>query len=310
MLKVLKNLKESWISVIAIVILLIIQAAGDLTLPDYTSKIVNIGIQNGGIENVAPEVIRKSEMENLLIFTEEDDKILSSYEEISKENLDNKEYEKLVKKYPVLENEALYKFKKVNKNEQNELNSILAKPLMSISMLENEETSEQIKQQMLEQITKNQETQNIQTTENAQSTQSQQIAQAKIKEQQIQEMQNMSLIEIIKQMPKEQLEKMLENINQKINDMQESILEQAAIQEVKNEYKAIGIDTNQIQSHKNHYAFIILSIFIHIYDILFLVFNNFYSVNRHTKIQNSLKQNRNTNQDHHDLCCLKRPYQK
>ena len=65
MLKVLKKLKESWVSVIAIVILLAIQAAGDLTLPDYTSKIVNIGIQNGGIENVAPEVIRKSEMENL-----------------------------------------------------------------------------------------------------------------------------------------------------------------------------------------------------------------------------------------------------
>ena len=41
---------------------------------------------------------------------------------------------------------------------------------------------------------------------------------------------------------------MLENINQKINDMQESILEQAAIQEVKNEYKAIGMDTNQIQN--------------------------------------------------------------
>ena len=64
MVKVLKNLKESWISVITIVLLLIVQAAGDLTLPDYTSKIVNVGIQNGGIENVAPEVIRKSEMEN------------------------------------------------------------------------------------------------------------------------------------------------------------------------------------------------------------------------------------------------------
>ena len=84
MFKVLKNLKESWISVIAIVLLLIVQAAGDLTLPDYTSKIVNVGIQNGGIENVAPEVIRKSEMENLLIFTDDDNKILSSYEEISK----------------------------------------------------------------------------------------------------------------------------------------------------------------------------------------------------------------------------------
>ena len=248
MLKVLKKLKESWVSVIAIVILLAIQAAGDLTLPDYTSKIVNIGIQNGGIENVAPEVIRKSEMENLLIFTEEDDKILSLYEEISKENLDNKEYEKLVKKYPALENEALYKIKKVNKNEQNELNSIMAKPLMIISMLENEETSEQMKEQMLEQITKNQEMQNTPISQNAQSTQEEQIAQAKIKEQQIKAMQNMSLIEIIKQMPKEQLEKMLENINQKINDMQESILEQAAIQEVKNEYKAIGMDTNQIQN--------------------------------------------------------------
>ncbi len=224
MLKVLKNLKESWISVIAIVILLIIQAAGDLTLPDYTSKIVNIGIQNGGIENVAPEVIRKSEMENLLIFTEEDDKILSSYEEISKENLDNKEYEKLVKKYPELENEALYKIEKIDSKKQDELDNIMAKPLMVLSMLENEETSEQIKQQMLGSIKTNQQ------------------------EQQMQAMQNMSLIDIIKQMPKEQLDKMLETVNEKINDMQESILEQAAIQEVKKEYKAIGIDTDKLQN--------------------------------------------------------------
>ena len=224
MLKVLKNLKESWISVIAIVILLIIQAAGDLTLPDYTSKIVNIGIQNGGIENVAPEVIRKSEMENLLIFTEEDDKILSSYEEISKENLDNKEYEKLVKKYPELETEALYKIEKIDSKKQDKLDNIMAKPLMVLSMLENEETSEQIKQQMLESIKINQQ------------------------EQQMQAMQNMSLIDIIKQMPKEQLDKMLETVNEKINDMQESILEQAAIQEVKKEYKAIGINTDKLQN--------------------------------------------------------------
>lgn len=240
MLKVLKNLKESWISVIAIVLLLIVQAAGDLTLPDYTSKIVNIGIQNGGIENVAPEVIRKSEMENLLIFTEDDDKILSSYEKISKENLDNKEYEKLVKKYPALENEALYKQKKTNKNEQEELNNIMAKPLMVLSMLEKEEMSEQLKQQMVEEIKTNQIEQNTTSTQN--------IAAQKMQEQQIQAMQNMNLIEIIKQMPKEQLDKMLENINQKINDMQESILEQAAIQEVKNEYKAIGMDTDKIQN--------------------------------------------------------------
>ena len=186
MFKVLKNLKESWISVITIVLLLIVQAAGDLTLPDYTSKIVNVGIQNGGIENVAPEVIRKSEMENMLIFTEEDDKILASYEEISKDNLDSAEYEKLVKKYPALENESLYKIKKISSSEQDELDSLMAKPLMILS--------------------------------------------------------------VTKQMPKGQLDQMLETVNQKIDDMQESILEQAAIQEVKNEYKAIGMNTDSIQN--------------------------------------------------------------
>lgn len=186
MFKVLKNLKESWISVITIVLLLIVQAAGDLTLPDYTSKIVNVGIQNGGIENVAPEVIRKSEMENMLIFTEEDDKILASYEEISKDNLDSAEYEKLVKKYPALENESLYKIKKISSSEQDELDSLMAKPLMMLS--------------------------------------------------------------VTKQMPKGQLDQMLETVNQKIDDMQESILEQAAIQEVKNEYKAIGMNTVSIQN--------------------------------------------------------------
>lgn len=186
MFKVLKNLKESWISVITIVLLLIVQAAGDLTLPDYTSKIVNVGIQNGGIENVAPEVIRKSEMENMLIFTEEDDKILASYEEISKDNLDSAEYEKLVKKYPALENESLYRIKKISSSEQDELDSLMAKPLMMLS--------------------------------------------------------------VTKQMPKEQLDQMLETVNQKLDDMQESILEQAAIQEVKNEYKAIGMNTDSIQN--------------------------------------------------------------
>lgn len=220
MFKVLKNLKESWISVIAIVLLLIVQAAGDLTLPDYTSKIVNVGIQNGGIENVAPEVIRKSEMDNLLIFTEEDDKILASYEEISKDNLDSNEYEKLVKKYPVLENEALYRIKKISGSEQDELDLIMAKPLMMLSTLENEETAEQMKQQMLSQVP----------------------------EQQKAMLQNMSLMEIIKQMPKEQINKMLETVNQKLDDMQDSILQQAAIQEVKNEYKSIGMDTDSIQN--------------------------------------------------------------
>ena len=224
MLKVLKNLKESWLSVIAIVLLLIVQAAGDLTLPDYTSKIVNIGIQSGGIENPAPEVIRKSEMDNLLIFTEDDEQILNDYKEISKENLDEKEYEKLVKKYPALENETLYEVKKLNSEEQTQLNNMMTKPLMMLSSLENEETANSMKEQMLSSMPAN------------------------IPEQQKIAMQNMELIDIIKQMPKEQIDKMLETVNKKLDNMQNSILEQAAIQQVKKEYKAIEIDTDNLQN--------------------------------------------------------------
>ena len=69
MLKLLANLKETWLSVISIVLLLVIQANADLALPDYTSRIVNIGIQQGGIENTAPEVLRKQTMEATLLFT-------------------------------------------------------------------------------------------------------------------------------------------------------------------------------------------------------------------------------------------------
>ena len=47
MLKILKNLKESFWQVVIIVVLLCVQAAIDLALPDFTSKIVNIGIQEG-----------------------------------------------------------------------------------------------------------------------------------------------------------------------------------------------------------------------------------------------------------------------
>ena len=52
MIKLLKNLKESWLSVVVIVILLVLQAVCDLALPDYTSDIVNNGIQNGDIHYI------------------------------------------------------------------------------------------------------------------------------------------------------------------------------------------------------------------------------------------------------------------
>ena len=163
-------------------------------------------------------------MDNLLIFTEDDEQILNDYKEISKENLDEKEYEKLVKKYPALENETLYEVKKLNSEEQTQLNNMMTKPLMMLGSLENEETANSMKEQMLSSMSAN------------------------IPEQQKITMQNMELIDIIKQMPKEQVDKMLETVNEKLDNMQNSILEQAAIQQVKKEYKAIGINTDNLQN--------------------------------------------------------------
>ena len=97
MLKVLKNLKNSFWSVVLIILLLIVQAQADLRLPDYTSKIVNEGIQSGGIETAVPEVISKEDMENILMFSEEDDKITENYTLIGENP--SKEQEKVLENY-------------------------------------------------------------------------------------------------------------------------------------------------------------------------------------------------------------------
>ena len=132
MLKVLKNLKQSAISVVVIIILLCVQAATDLALPTYTSRIVNVGIQQGGIENAAPEVIAKSQMDDLLKFTNDDEKILNDYELISK---DSKEYKKYIKKYPEIANQEVYLIKDLKEEDLASLNQTIAKPLLALSSL-------------------------------------------------------------------------------------------------------------------------------------------------------------------------------
>ena len=141
MLKILKNLKESWTAVIAIIILLCIQAGADLKLPDFTSQIVNVGIQQSGIENVAPEVIRKSTLDNLQYFTDDYETILENYEIVEKN-------EKNIKEYPLLESEEIYKLKNISKSELENLNNIISKPLMTLSVMSNEETANKIKEKM------------------------------------------------------------------------------------------------------------------------------------------------------------------
>ena len=221
MLKVLKNLKESFLLVVAIIILLCIQAAADLNLPDFTSKIVNIGIQQGGIEYAVPDVITSSNLENLMYFTDDDEQIQSYYQLLEK-NEDNLE------DYPELKNQDIYELKNISKSEKENLENLIAKPLAIVYQLENEETANKVKQGMLENVQED-------------SPQYQVIEQTDI-------------IDLIKQMPDNQKEIFLNNIDSMISSMSDSIIEQAAIQAVKAEYSNIGIDLDKIQ---NSYIFMV-----------------------------------------------------
>lgn len=200
MLKVLKNLKESALAVIAIILLLIVQANADLALPDYTSKIVNVGIQQSGVENTAPEVIRKSQMDNILKFTSDDEAILSDY--------------------TYVEDEDVYKQNKVNSEEQENLNNLMAKPIMVYQVLTSETYAGAIKEEML----------------------------VNVPQQQKAMMAQMSMMDIVNGLNEEQINKMMEMIDEKLSSLSGTMLEQAAISWVKQEYEAVGIDMTAYQN--------------------------------------------------------------
>jgi len=222
MLKVLKNLKKTLGSVIAIVILLCIQATTDLALPDYTSKIVNIGIQAGGIENAVPKLISKADMKKTLLFTENDEEILSNYTLLGEEK--NKEQEKILNKYLGkdynVEPNTIYVLNDVNEETENNLEKDLAGALMGATAISNEETANQIKQKIIENVQEPQKTY----------------------------MQNKSLVELISNMPEEQKNQVLQEFTKKIDEMNDSIKEQGAVSAVKQLYKDLGVNTDKLQN--------------------------------------------------------------
>ena len=111
MIKIFRYLKDNILAILLVVLLLIVQANCDLTIPQYTSNIINIGVQQGGISEINPKVIRKSKMDEVLLFTSSSDKgkILANYKLVKK---GSKEYD-----YKALEDEDIYvsKSDKANK---------------------------------------------------------------------------------------------------------------------------------------------------------------------------------------------------
>ena len=128
MLKILKNLKQSWLSVLVIIALLCLQAATDLELPNYTSKIVNDGIQAGGIEDSVPETITEEDMNSLLLFTTDDEFILNNYELVDSEK---------------------YELKDISNSEREELSNKMLDPIIIFGTVQTEETANQIKTQLM-----------------------------------------------------------------------------------------------------------------------------------------------------------------
>ncbi|WMJ22005.1 ABC transporter ATP-binding protein [Paludicola sp. MB14-C6] len=215
MFKLIKHLKQFTFSILAIVALLVVQAVCDLSLPDYTSKIVNVGIQQGGIEQATPDVIRKAEMEKLSLFISESDykKVLDSYTLLEVGNA-------LKSQYNVLEKEPLYQLNTKDKSKIEELNNIFAKPMLLVGGLES--GAKELKP----------------FEDNLKAQLPPQMKQA-----------TLSTLDILANLPKQQLTPLVDKINAMFQDMPDSIIRQSAVAFTKKEYTAIGINTERLQSN-------------------------------------------------------------
>ena len=204
MIKLTKYLKPFIGSIIVIIALLFVQAISELSLPDYMSNIVNVGIQQGGIENSVPKIIRKSEKEKLSLFISESDlnKVEDSYKLINKDNLSENELNDYLKKYPLLSQEDLYEL-------------ILAKPELIVYGINSGN---------MEEFNNNNSNSQMNLPENT------------------------DIFTVFKNLPKEKINEMLKGMNEKIDSMPESIVKQSSVAFVKDEYKAVGIDTDSLQT--------------------------------------------------------------
>lgn len=120
---IFKLLKKYSFLIIFVFVLLFMQAMFDLSLPEYTSKIVDIGIQQGGIESVVPNVITESEYNKLLLLVIDKEEVTKNYELITKDS-------KYLDSYPLLQEENLYLLKDISKSERKKLEDVITLPII------------------------------------------------------------------------------------------------------------------------------------------------------------------------------------
>lgn len=221
-----------WKAMIAIVLILVVQAYCDLSLPAYTSDIVNVGIQQGGIEDEVPRQIATEEMEKLLLFVSEDDQqtAMDAYTE------DNTSYKKeaYVLKDSVAEEE----------NTMENLKDILQIPMMMTSGIESgSDTTKQMEDKLKEQMSQGM-AQSM--PQGADRTMPEGMPQGKS---QAVSLDDMSMFDLLKMLPAEQRATMVEKIEEQMSEMPDTILDQAAVSFCRSAYKDLGMDMDQTQIH-------------------------------------------------------------
>ena len=225
-----------WKAMVAIVLILVVQAYCDLSLPAYTSDIVNVGIQQGGIEDEVPRQIATEEMEKLLLFVSEDDQqtVMDAYTE------DNTSYKKeaYVLKDSVAEDE----------NTMEDLRDVLQIPMMMTSGIESgSDTTKQMEDKLKEQMSQGM-AQSM--PQGADQTMPEGMPQGESQaESQAVSLDDMSMFDLLKMLPAEQRATIVEKIEEQMSEMPDTILDQAAVSFCKSAYKDLGMDMDQTQIH-------------------------------------------------------------
>lgn len=223
MIRILKELKPFSIIILVIIGLLFAQAMTDLALPDYMSNIVNVGIQQNGIEDVVPEIIRISEMEKIKMFLTEEEKQLvnNSYRIVNKDrdNLNEEEYKNFIKKYPDLVKEEILILNTDNKEDIEMMNSFLAKAMLTVLGVEMGRP------------------QGIASSDESQMDN----PFSDLPE-------GTDPFMVLQNLPKEQLDEMRAQVDRQFEVLPESMVNQSAISYIKSEYESIGIDMEDTQT--------------------------------------------------------------
>ena len=207
--KLFKFLKPYAAAVAVIICILVVQAYCDLSLPTYTSDIVNVGIQQGGIDEALPDTISKKDLNHLLLLVPSD-----------RQKIVKNAYTESVEKYDyngtVMELKASVK---EDKKKVDRLSEILGKPmLMAAGFDSGSEMTQKIEEQMRTQMSG------------------------------IPNVDKMDIYDMLEFMGAEGRNALIGQMDQQMDSMQDSIIAQAAAGYIKDAYTHIGIDTDQIET--------------------------------------------------------------